>query len=79
MTPQTVTVTSARPLTPAERKRAQRKRYWAALMAGEPLAGLTLAALLKALPALVAGKHQSTLALVLVELGRRGGVTVTAD
>ena len=75
-----VTVTTQRPKTPAERKRAQRKRDRAALVAGDvPMADLTTSALVDSLPALLTGDYRSTLALVLRELGRRGGVTVTTE
>ena len=73
-----VAVTKRRPKSPAERKRAQRKRDRAALVAGDvPMADLTTPALVDSLPALLTGNYRSTLALVLRELGRRGGVTVT--
>jgi len=73
-----VTVTKRQPKSPAERKRAQRKRDRAALVAGAvPMADLNTSALLDSLPALLTGDYRSTLALVLRELGRRGGVTVT--
>lgn len=75
-----VTVTMERPKSPAERKRAQRKRDRAALVAGDvPTADLTTSALLDTLPALLTGEYRNTLALVLRELGRRGGVIVTTE
>ena len=66
-------------LTPAQRKRAQRERDRAALWApGVSLDTLTTAALLEALPGLLAGERPGTLGAVLIELGRRGGVSVTS-
>lgn len=65
-------------MTPTERKRAQRERERAALWTpGVALDTLTTAALLEALPGLLAGERPGTLAAVLAELGRRGGLTVT--
>ncbi len=61
-----VTVTKRRPQSPAERKRAQRKRDRAALVAGAlPMAELNTSALLDSLPALLTSDYSSTLALVL--------------
>lgn len=60
-------------MTPTERKRAQRERERAALWTpGVALETLTTAALLEALPGLLAGERPGTLAAVLAELGRRG-------
>ena len=65
-------------LTPAERKAAQRERDRAALSArGGVMDELTTSALVESLPRLIAGKRAGRLIAVLVELGRRGGVTVT--
>ena len=79
--PATVTDTRPAPRSAAERKRAQRRRDWAALTAGDaPMVSLTTSALADSLPSLFSGRHPQTLALVLCELGRRGGgVTVTAS
>ena len=90
--PRSVTVTTTQPaptrsgppapggaLTPAQRKRAQRERDRAALWAlGVSLDTLTTAALLEALPGLLAGERPGALGAVLIELGRRGGVSVTS-
>lgn len=66
-------------LTPAQRKSAQRARDHAALWAvGAAMDELTTSALLESLASLIAEQRAGTLGAVLVELGRRGGVTVTA-
>jgi hypothetical protein len=71
-----VTVTA---LTPAERKRAQRKRDRAALFTpGASIDTMPTSGLLEALPSLLDGEWPGILGAVLRELGRRGGVTVTA-
>ena len=65
-------------LTAAERKAAQRERDRAALwVPGAPLDELTLSALVESLPRLIADEAPGTLGAVLVEIGRRGGVSVT--
>jgi len=65
--------------TPAERKRAQRERDKVALWsAGVSFDSLTTGALIDHLAYLVANQQTGTLGPVLVELGRRGGMTVTA-
>ena len=66
-------------LTPAQRKSTQRERDRAAVFArGSVMDELTTTALLESLPNLIATKRQGRLRAVLVELGRRGGVTLTA-
>ncbi len=66
-------------LTPAQWKAAQRERGRVALWVdGVAVAGLTTTALVEGLPSLIAGDHPEMLGAVLVELGRRGGVTLTA-
>lgn len=85
--PRSVTVTTTQPaptrsgppapggaLTPAQRER-DRAALWAL---GVSLDTLTTAALLEALPGLLAGERPGTLGAVLIELGRRGGVSVTS-
>ncbi|MDE2396269.1 MAG: hypothetical protein KGM91_12600 [Burkholderiales bacterium] len=70
---------TVRPMTPAERKRAQRQRDRATLFApGASLDTMPTSGLLDALPGLLGGDRPGTLGEVLRELGRRGGVTVTA-
>jgi len=66
-------------LTPAERKAAQRERDRAALLKGRNVAmeDVTTGALIEGLPALMTGRRRARLAAVLMEIGRRGGVTVT--
>ena len=65
-------------VTPAQRKAEQRERDREALLAdGVAVDGLTMTALVEGLPSLVAGNQPGMLGAVLVELGRRGGVTVT--
>lgn len=62
----------------AQRKAAQRARDRAALwVVGGLLDGLTTAALVECLPSLIAGQSVGTLGVVLKEIGRRGGLTVT--
>ena len=74
-----MTVTKSAPLSPAQRKRAQRRRDRAALLDGDvPIDAVKTWALVEALPALLGAATPLTLAQVLCELGRRGGVTVTA-
>lgn len=67
-------------LTAAERKAAQRERDRAAIQArGRPLQGLTTSALVEALPSLIAATRPARLGAVLVEIGQRGGVTLTVQ
>lgn len=66
-------------LTPAQWKAAQRERDRVALwVGGVAVDGLTTTALVEGLPRLIAGDQPGVLGAVLAELGRRGGVTVTA-
>lgn len=65
-------------LTAAQRKTAQRARDRVAIWSGGSMDELTITALLENLPSLIVGERPGTLGAVLVELGRRGGVTVTA-
>lgn len=67
----------------AERKRAQRRRdrdSAAAALRGDAgaFADARTAALLSLVPELIESGRRLTLAELLIELGRRGGVTVTA-
>lgn len=65
--------------TVAQRKAAQRARDRAGLWAvGGLLDGLTTTALVECLPSLIAERSVGTLGAVLKEIGRRGGLTVTA-
>ena len=65
------------PATPAQRKRAQRDRDRLALWAaGVSMDELTTSALIEQIPALIRNEHPGMLGAVLVELGRRGGVSV---
>lgn len=67
------------PLTPAERKAAQRERDRAAIQARSgAMRELTTTALAESLPGLIAAKRKGRLVAVLVELGRRGGVGIAA-
>ena len=67
------------PATPAQRKRAQRARDRLALWAaGDSMDELTTSALVEQISALIRDERPGTLGAVLVELGRRGGVSVTA-
>ena len=75
-----MTVTKPAPRTPVQRKRDQRQRDRAALFGADvPLEAVKTSALAEALPTLLAADAPLTLARVLCELGRRGGVTVTAS
>ena len=66
-------------LTPAQWKAAQRERDRVALWVDQvAVDGLTTTALVEGLPSLIAGGQSGMLGAVLAELGRRGGVTVTA-
>ncbi len=74
-----VTVTIHEPRTAAQRKRDQRRRDRAALYLDDgPLDAIRTTVLVEALPVLI-GAAPHALASVLTELGRRGGVTVTAQ
>ncbi len=74
-----MTVTKSAPLSPAQRKRAQRRRDRAALLGGDvPIGAVKTSALIESLPLLLGIDAPLILAQVLCELGRRGGVTVTA-
>jgi len=65
--------------TAAERKRAQRARDTAALWAaGGSIDELTTSALIEHIAKLIHDERPGTLGAVLTELGRRGGVAVTA-
>jgi len=67
-------------MTPADRKRAQRERDLAALWApGVSFDELTLGALVEQIAGLIRDERPGTLAQVLVEIGRRGGVSVRAS
>ena len=64
--------------TPAQRKAAQRMRDRATVESrAQSVDGLTISALAEAVPKLIADKRPARLGVVLVELGKRGGVTVT--
>lgn len=66
-------------LAPAQWKAAQRERDRVALwVEGCSVAELTTTGLVEGLPSLIAGGQPEMLGDVLVELGRRGGVAVTA-
>lgn len=66
-------------LTAAQRKRAQRERDRATLWTpGASLDTLPTTALLEALPGLLSAEWPGTLGAVLIELGRRGGLSVTS-
>lgn len=63
--------------TPAQWKAAQRERDRVALWVdGVAVEGLTTTALVEGLPSLIARDQPTVLGAVLVELGRRGGVSV---
>ena len=65
--------------TSAQRKRAQRARDRLALWAvGASMDELTTSALVEQIPALIRDDRPGMLGAVLVELGRRGGVLVSA-
>jgi hypothetical protein len=65
-------------MTPAERKAAQRERDRARVQASRPAVDqMPTSGLIEALAGLIASKRRVALAAVLVELGLRGGVTVT--
>ena len=66
-------------LTPAQRKRAQRVRDRATLWTpGASLDTLPTTALMEALPGLLGADRPGTLGAMLIELGRRGGLSVTS-
>ena len=66
-------------MTAGQRKRAQRERDRATLWApGASLDTLPTTALLEALPGLLGTDRPGTLGAVLIELGRRGGLSVTS-
>ena len=66
-------------LTDAERKAAQRERNRVAIhIHGAAAEALTTTALVEGLPGLIAGDLPGLLGVVLVELGRRGGLAVIA-
>lgn len=67
-------------MTPAERKAAQRERDRARVQAPRPAVDqMPTSGLTEALPGLIASRRRGALAAVLVEMGRRGGVTVTIN
>lgn len=66
-------------MTPAQRKRIQRERDRTVLLTpGASFDELTTAALVENLSSLIADERPGLLGDVLKELGRRGGVNVTA-